>query len=201
MRSRRRLGFLGGTFDPVHIGHLMTAVEVRAQLDLDEVLLVVAAAPWQKIGSRVITPAEDRLAVARAAVVGLAGIDASAVEIERGGTTYTADTLAQVVAADPRIEPFLIIGADVAASLDSWVRLDEIRELATLVTVGRPGSTVPLEQLRAAGWRVEHVAVPALDVSSSDLRSRLAQGRPIDVMVPAPAVREIRRRGLYSPRT
>lgn len=179
----------------------MTAVEVRAALDLDEVLLVVAAAPWQKIGSRVITPAEDRLAVARAAVIGLTGIEASAVEIERGGTTYTADTLAQVVAVDPGIEPFLIIGADVAASLDSWVRLDEIRELATLVTVGRPGSTVPLDQLRAAGWRVEHVAVPALDVSSSDLRSRLAQGRPIDVMVPAPAVREIRRRGLYSPRT
>lgn len=179
----------------------MTAVEVRAELDLDEVLLVVAAAPWQKIGSRTITPPADRLAVARAAVVDLEGIEVSAIEIDRGGTTYTADTLAEVVAADPDGEVFFIIGADVAASLDSWVRLDEIRDLATLVTVGRPGSTVPLEELRAAGWRVEHVEVPALDVSSSDLRSRLAQGRPIDVMVPAPAVREIQRRGLYSPGT
>lgn len=199
MRSPRRLGFLGGTFDPVHIGHLVTAVEVRAQLDLDEVLLVVAAAPWQKIGSRAITPAADRLAVARAAVIDLDGIEVSPLEIERGGTTYTADTLAEVSAADPDVEVFLIVGADVAASLDSWVRLDEIRERATLVTVGRPGSTVPLDELRAAGWRIEHVEVPALDVSSSDLRLRLAERRPIDVIVPAPAVREIRRRGLYSP--
>lgn len=198
MGSTRRRGFLGGTFDPVHIGHLITAVEVRAKLDLDEVLLVVAPSPWQKVGTRSITSAEDRLAVTRAAVDGLAGVEVSSAEIDRGGTTYTADTVNDLQSADPGAELFLIIGADVAASLDSWVRLDEIRAAVTLVTVSRPGSAVPLDRLRSDGWRLEHVEIPGIDVSSSDLRSRMAAGRPIDVLVPVAAVREIERRGLYS---
>lgn len=198
MGSTLRRAFLGGTFDPVHIGHLLAAVEVRAKLELDEVLLVVAPSPWQKIGSRGITPAEDRLAVTRAAVTGLAGIEVSSAEMDRDGTTYTADTVKLLRSADPDAELFLIIGADVAASLDSWVRLDEIRAAVTLVTVSRPGSDVPLDRLRTDGWRVEHVEVPSLDVSSSDLRWRMTAGRPIDVLVPVAAVREIERRGLYS---
>lgn len=196
MAARRRVGILGGTFDPVHIGHLVAAVEVRSQLALDVVLLVVAAQPWQKTGTRQLTPAADRLAVVRAAVDGVDGLEASSVEIDRGeGPTYTADTLAAMPAED---ELFLVVGADVANLLDTWVRPEEIRDRATLVVVDRPGSTVRHDELRADGWRVETVHIPLLEVSSSDLRQRLAAGRPIDFLVPVPAVREIEERGLYA---
>lgn len=195
----RRVGVFGGTFDPIHIGHLVAATEVRAALDLDVVMLMVAAEPWQKVGVRTVSPAADRLAVARAAVDGLAGIEVSSAEIDRGGPTYTADTLAELQWAEPDAHVFLIVGADVAADLDSWMRLDEVRTSATLVVVGRPGSAVRTEHLVADGWSVETVHIPALDVSSSDLRARRASDRPIDVMVPPAAVREIENRGLYAP--
>jgi len=196
----RRVGLLGGTFDPVHIGHLSVAVEVRAALALDVVILVVAATPWQKVGHRTIALAEDRLAVCRAAVEGLPGIEVSDIEIVRGGPTYTADTLAEWKALTPDTDVFLIVGSDVADDLDTWVRIDEVRAGATLVTVGRPGAGgAPVERLRAQGWRVAEVEVPALDVSSSDVRARRASGRSIAVLVPAAAVREIEQRGLYAP--
>ena len=195
----RRIGVLGGTFDPVHIGHLSVAVEVRAGLDLDVVLLVVANQPWQKAGLRPLTAASDRLAVVRAAVEGLEGVEASALEVDRGGTTYTADTLGQLRAAEPEASLFLILGADVARELHTWKRTDEIQRDATLVVVGRPGApSGAVDGLRSEGWRVEAVTVPALDVSSTDLRARVAAGLPIDVLVPAAAVRQIRERGLYA---
>lgn len=193
----RRVGVLGGTFDPVHVGHLSVAVEVRAALALDVVLLVVAGEPWQKTGTRDLTPATDRFAVVAAAVDGLPGVEVSDLEIVRGGPTYTADTLAELSANGDEL--FLIIGADVAGLLDTWVRLDEVKASATLVVVGRPGSRADVDGRSADGWRVEEVEVPALDVSSSDLRSRRSSGRPIDVLVPADAVREIEKRGLYAP--
>ena len=193
--TRRRVGVLGGTFDPVHIAHLAVGVEVRSALGLDTVLLVVAGSPWQKVDEREVTPAEDRLAVVRAAVADVPGLEASAIEVERSGPTYTADTLAELGRSGDEL--FLIVGADVAAQLDTWVRPEEVRARATLVVVERPGLSAPVEALRAEGWRVEVVDVPALEVSSSDLRQRRASGRPIDVLVPAAAVREIERRGLY----
>jgi nicotinate-nucleotide adenylyltransferase len=201
MGTARRIGLLGGTFDPPHIGHLWVAVEARSSLDLDAVVLMVAASPWQKVGVRTISSAEDRLAVTRAAAEGLTGIEVSALEIGRGGSTFTADTLSEMRGADPEAELFLIIGRDVAADLQSWVRVEEVRALATLVPVNRPGPGPPVsaEHLRAQGWRVEPLEVPALDVSSSDIRARLADGRPIEVLVPPGAIREIENRGLYSP--
>ncbi len=200
MDKGRRIGILGGTFDPVHIGHLWVAAEARWRLDLDAVLLMVAASPWQKVGVRTIAPAEDRLAVTRAAVEGLTGVEVSSLEIERGGPTFTADTLSQMRGADPEAELFLIVGGDVAADLESWVRVDEVRAVATLVPVNRPGPIPPIsaEHLRARGWRVEPLELPALDVSSSDIRARLGDGRPIEVLVPPAAIREIENRGLYS---
>jgi nicotinate-nucleotide adenylyltransferase len=183
----------------VHIGHLQVAVEVQAALRLDVVLLVVAAAPWQKVGTRTITPAADRLAVVAAACEELTGIEPSAVEIARGGPTYTADTLVQLRDENPGASLFLILGADVASQLGTWERPGDVRSMATVVAVARPGSPpAPVERLRAEGWRVDEVAVPGLDVSSTDLRRRVAEGRPIDVLVPARAVREIRERGLYA---
>jgi nicotinate-nucleotide adenylyltransferase len=189
------LGVLGGTFDPVHVGHLVAAVNVRHALDLDRVLLVVANVPWQKTGARAITPAADRLAMVQAAVDGVDGLEASALEIERGGESYTADTLAELARRHPGAELYLIVGADLVGELDTWERAGELRELSTLAVVSRPGAALP-EQV--PGWRTANVSIPMLDVSSTDLRARVADGRPLDYLVPAGALRFIRQRGLYA---
>ncbi|MGH9264518.1 MAG: nicotinate-nucleotide adenylyltransferase [Acidimicrobiales bacterium] len=188
------MGILGGTFDPIHVGHLVAAVNVRHALRLDRVLLVVANQPWQKSG-RTITPAVDRLAVVEAAVAGTQGVEASAIEIDRGGDSYTADTLEQLVAEDRDRELFLVVGADVAAELHTWRRTEDVARLATVVVVTRGGAAAV--ELRPP-WRVEQVTIPALEISSSDLRARAADGRPLDHLIPRPAIDCIRERGLYA---
>lgn len=190
-----RIGILGGTFDPVHIGHLAAAVEVRAQLALDRILLVVANLPWQKIGARAVTPAEDRLAVVAAAVSEIDGLEASRLELDRGGPSYMADTAAQLATLHPGAELFLVVGSDLVDDLPTWEREEELGRLVTLVVVSRSGAAV---HLPPAPWRSQSVTIPALDVSSSDLRARAGAGRPLDVLVPPAACREIRRRGLYA---
>ncbi|MFQ5558280.1 MAG: nicotinate-nicotinamide nucleotide adenylyltransferase, partial [Acidimicrobiales bacterium] len=115
-----RLGVLGGTFDPPHHGHLATALEVRHRLRLDRVLLVVANDPWQKTALQPVTPAVDRLALVRAAVEGLDGLEANADEIDRGGESYTADTLAALRRRHPAAALFVIVGSDAAEGLDTW---------------------------------------------------------------------------------
>ncbi len=199
MAGPERLGILGGTFDPVHVGHLVAAVNARHDLALDRVLLVVANEPWQKLGSRPVTPAVDRLALVRAAVDGIDGLEASSIEIERGGHSYTADTVAELDALMPGVQQHLIVGADAAAGLETWERVEEVRSKVVLVVVNRPGTTIdatapgsPLE-----GWDVRMVEVPALEISSTELRDRVAAGRPLDFLIPAPAIRVIRERGLY----
>ena len=191
-----RLGVLGGTFDPVHIGHLAAAVNARAALRLDRVLLVVANHPWQKSG-RQLTPAEDRLAMVEAAVAGHHGLEASRMEIDRGGDTYTADTLEQLHREDHDRDLFLIVGTDVAAELHTWKRPDTVARLATLAVVGRGGVEDATDQLDPQ-WRVERVDMPPLAISSSELRERHREGRPLDFLVPDPVITEIRRRGLYA---
>jgi nicotinate-nucleotide adenylyltransferase len=193
-RTPPRIGILGGTFDPIHIGHLSAAVEVRASLALDRMLLVVANLPWQKVGSRAVTPAEDRFAVVVAAASQVDGLEASRLEIDRGGPSYMVDTAAELAALHPGAELHLVVGADIAGELGTWVRGDELCAAVTLVVVSRPGVT---SVSPPPPWRSTQVTIPALDVSSSDLRARAAAGRPLDVLVPPAAVREIRRRGLY----
>ena len=182
----RRVGVFGGTFDPVHVGHLVAALEARDALSLDVVLIVVANEPWQKVGQRAVTPAEDRYAMVEAAVVDVDGLEPSRIEIDRGGPSYTADTVAALAGAD--VELFLIVGADV--DLNTWARGDEVRRQAQVVVVARGGTTP------APGTTV--VEMPALDISASDLRRRLAEGRPVDFLIPAPTLRVIRQRGLYA---
>ena len=196
----RRLGVFGGTFDPVHVGHLVAAVNARAALDLDTVLLVVANVPWQKIGERTISDAGDRLAMVAAAATSADGIEASDIEIRRGGSSYTADTLSELHRLDPSAELFVIVGADVVSGLGTWERVDEVRTGATLVVVNRPGSDASpmLGALGAAGWRVEVIEVPALEISSTDLRERARTGRPLDYLVPDGAIAVIRDRDLYA---
>jgi nicotinate-nucleotide adenylyltransferase len=191
-----RLGVLGGTFDPPHVGHLVTAVNVRHTLALDTVLLVVANVPWQKAGERSISAADDRLAMVEAAVRGVPGLEVSPLEIERGGPSYTADTLADLRRIHPGAELFLVLGSDAAAGLTSWERVDEVRDGCTVVVVDRPGAE---GEEPPPGWRWVRVEVPRLDVSSTDLRSRVLDGRPLDYLIPPDVIACIRARGLYVP--
>jgi nicotinate-nucleotide adenylyltransferase len=199
-----RTGILGGTFDPVHIGHLVAAVCVRQSLALDRVLLVVANEPWQKVGTRDVTGAEQRFSVVSAAVEGVAGVEASRIEIERGGPSYTADTVAEL---RDRIGGalYLIVGSDLVGDLDSWERVHEVRESATLVIVERGGVPKASDRkgpegdgLEGDGWKLERVSMPSIDLSSSELRARFVDGRPVDFLIPAPAISMIRRLGLYA---
>ena len=190
-----RIGVFGGTFDPVHVGHLVAALEARQALGLDRVLLVVANDPWQKSGSRAVTDAEDRFAVVEAAVEGLDGLEASRIEIDRGGPSYTADTVGELAAAHPGAELFLVVGADVVGELGTWRRVDELIGAVTLVVVERGGVAAVADP---PGWKAERLQIPALEISSSDLRDRFATGRNVDFLVPEAAIRCIRRRGLYA---
>lgn len=192
--ASERLGVFGGTFDPPHIGHLVTAINVRHTLNLDRVLFVVNHVPWQKVGSRPISPVQDRWAMAQAAVAGAPGIEASRIEIDAGGMSYTADTLAALRTEAPDRELFVILGSDAAAGLTTWERADEVRQAATIVAVPRPGSA---DASPLAGWRWEQVEVPSLEVSSSDLRDRVRDGRPLDYLVPPAVIECIAARHLY----
>ena len=197
-----RVGLFGGTFDPPHAGHLAAAAACLDALHLDRVLLVVANHPWQKVPDRAITPAEDRYELVAAAVQGVPGVEASRIEIDRGGPSYTVDTARALLdeargSGRPAPELFLIIGGDLVESLPTWSRVDELRRLVTLVVVSRPQSPAPT---RPAGWRSELVAGYGVDVSSSQVRSRLKEGRPVDGLVPEAVVHCILRRGLYAVR-
>lgn len=192
-----RVGILGGTFDPPHIGHLAAAVEARDAFALGTVLLVVANDPWQKRDDRPLSAAADRLALVERAVEGIEGVEASALEIDRGGPTYTIDTLEQLRTKDPTVELFLIVGADAASGLHTWHRHDELPALATLVIVDRAGEAEPTVP---AGWTIEHLGIPRLDVSSTGVRARVAAGRSLRPYVPAAVVDEIRDRSLYGSR-
>ena len=194
-----RIGVFGGTFDPLHNGHLLIALEVQHRLDLDRMLLVVANDPWQKADSDV-TPAAIRFELVAEAVdrinrrIGRTVLEASDLELRRGGETYTADTLEELHRAAPEAELFLLIGSDAAAGLDTWKRTDEIRNLATTVVVdrgGREGGRPP------AGWDHVVIDVPLMEVSSSDLRTRVAEGAPVEALIPPTVIDGIRRHGLY----
>jgi nicotinate-nucleotide adenylyltransferase len=193
-RTGERLGIFGGTFDPPHVGHLVTAVNVRYELSLDRVLLVVADQPWQKVGTRDISAAEDRFAMVEAAVGDVDGLEASRIELDRGGLSYTADTLSDLLAADPTQDLYVILGSDAAVGLPSWERADEVRALSTIVVVERPGSG---EGLPPRGWSWVRVEVPRLEVSSTDLRARVVDGRPLDYLLSPAVIDTIERRGLY----
>jgi len=188
-----RIGLFGGTFDPPHVGHLVTAVNVRHALNLDIVILMVANDPWQKSGARDVTTAQDRFAMVEAAVSVVDGVVAGRDEIDRGGPSYTADTLMALAEKHPGAELFTIVGDDAAAGLPSWTRVDQVAQYSQLVVVDRPGVAVELP--KQFSWlRVES---PRLEVSSTDLRSRFSDGRPLDYLVTEPVLHVIEQRGLY----
>jgi nicotinate-nucleotide adenylyltransferase len=183
----------GGTFDPPHIGHLVAAVDAQRALDLDVVLLVVANVPWQKVESRQISAAGDRLALVEAAVADTPFLEVSDLEIRRGGASYTADTLAELQAAEPEAELFVIVGHDAAAGFTTWERFEEVAERATLVVVDRPGTPTPVDP-RFDWVRVD---IPELEISSTELRERVAEGRSIRFLTPPQVASAIDDRSLY----
>ena len=200
MSSPAPIVLFGGTFDPPHYGHLSAASEALEQLDLDLVLLTVANDPWQKTsptdGRQVvgITSASRRLAMVAAAVKGVEGIEADDIEIRRGGPTYTADTLVDLGNRYPGVDLLLLVGVDVATHLDTWMRPGEIQERATIVIMTRPGSE---ELLLPGGWEYDLLEVPAYDISSSEVRRRVAAGEGVGAMAPPAVVSLIEEFGLY----
>ena len=196
--SRSRVGVLGGTFDPVHNGHLAIAQLVRRELDLTEVLLVPAPRPWMKDG-KVDARAQDRLAMIDLAIAGHPGLRSSRVDIDRPGPTYSIDTIRDLkrqLGSDADIH--FIVGADTLKEMVDWRDDDRIFEECTVVAVARPGHPHP-EQLPAEhpGRSALFVGGPLVDVSASDVRRRVRRGEPIGEMVPSEVALFIRERGLY----
>ncbi len=192
-----RLGILGGTFDPPHAGHVAAARAVIDRLALDRLLLVVANDPWQKSGRRAISPAADRYALTQALAGEIPGAEASRLEIDRGGPSYSVDTAEEVLAAagGRPVDLFLVVGADLVPELASWHRHEDLQRLVTLAVVSRPTGPVPAS---TPGWRAEWVEGPQVPVSSSQVRDLLRAGRPVDALVPEAVIRCIRRRNLYA---
>jgi nicotinate-nucleotide adenylyltransferase len=194
-RIPRRIGVLGGTFDPPHVGHLAVARDAAEALGLTRVLLVVAARPPHK-SALPLSPAEVRLAMVEAAVRGDPLLEASDLELRRAGPSYTVDTLRQLRAAHPGARLFLLLGVDQWRALGGWKEPREIAGLATLAVMAREGQH-PGDADPGIGVSYQSVQVRRLDVSSTELRARVRVGRPIRDLVPDPVRNIIEREGLY----
>jgi nicotinate-nucleotide adenylyltransferase len=189
----RRVGLLGGTFDPPHLGHLVVAECARVELGLDEVRLLVAGEPWMK--GTAPTPADQRLALVQAAVASDPHLAVDDRELHRTGPTYTADTLAELHAEEPDTAWYFVLGEDAAAGLPRWHRIEEAFRLATFVVVTRPGHDGP--PTAALPGELVHLEVPQLEVSSTQLRERYGAGLATRYLVPEAVDLWIRERGLY----
>jgi nicotinate-nucleotide adenylyltransferase len=199
----RRLGILGGTFDPIHHGHLVAAEEAHHQLQLDQVLFVPAGMPPHK-PSRPISPAHHRLRMVELAIAGKPYLAISRIDVDRAGPCYTVDTL-DLLRAEWGPEPtfFFIEGADSLADILTWYQPQRLIERCELAVVERPGVELDLPRLEnhlpGLTARIHWVQMPRLEISSSDLRARVRAGRPIAYLVPAAVEAYIREQGLYEP--
>ncbi|KAF4407022.1 MULTISPECIES: nicotinate-nucleotide adenylyltransferase [Streptomyces] len=191
---KRRLGVMGGTFDPIHHGHLVAASEVAAQFHLDEVVFVPTGQPWQK-SHQTVSPAEDRYLMTVIATASNPQFSVSRIDIDRGGRTYTIDTLRDLHAEHGDADLFFITGADALSQILGWRDAPELFSLAHFIGVTRPGHVLSDPGLPDGG--VSLVEVPALAISSTDCRARVAAGEPVWYLVPDGVVRYIDKRGLY----
>ena len=192
---------MGGTFDPIHHGHLVAASEVADLFDLDEVVFVPTGEPWQKQG-RQVTAAEDRYLMTVIATASNPRFSVSRVDIDRGGPTYTKDTLHDLQTRRPDTDLYFITGADALASILSWQDWEDLFSMARFVGVSRPGFELDGEHIFGAGAELPPdaltlVEVPALAISSTDCRNRAARSRPIWYLVPDGVVQYVSKRGLY----
>jgi nicotinate-nucleotide adenylyltransferase len=193
----RRVGVMGGTFDPVHHGHLVAASEVQAFFDLDEVIFVPTGQPWQK-SDRQVTSAEHRYLMTVIATAANPRFRVSRVDIERSGPTYTIDTLRDLGAAMPDDELFFITGADALTEIFTWRDAAELFALAHFVGCTRPGYDMSTDSLTGIpAERVTILEIPALAISSTDCRERTAAGQPVWYLVPDGVVQYIAKHNLY----
>lgn len=192
----RRLGLFGGTFDPPHLGHLALARAVRDRLELDEVRFVVAHDPWQKSGSRSITPAAVRVEMVSALIDSEPGLAVDTREIDRGGPTYTVDTLESIRLEMPGTDLYLIVGADTASGIHTWVRPDDVLALSSLVVVNRGTQTADLPPLADAA-RVVHVSMDPVDASSTRIRAAVVSGVDVSEWTGPSVARVIATHRLY----
>jgi nicotinate-nucleotide adenylyltransferase len=188
---------MGGTFDPVHHGHLVAASEVGSRFGLDEVLFVPTGQPWQKTGERQVTQAEHRYLMTVIATASNPRFTVSRVDIDRDGPTYTTDTLRDLNALYPDADLYFITGADALTQILSWKDADELFELAYFIGVTRPGHRLDGSGLPAD--RISLLEVPALAISSTDCRDRVADGEPVWYLVPDGVVQYINKHELYRP--
>ncbi|WP_293785207.1 nicotinate-nucleotide adenylyltransferase [uncultured Aeromicrobium sp.] len=195
--ERRRIGVMGGTFDPIHHGHLVAASEVQAWFDLDEVIFVPTGRPWQK-ADRIVSPPEDRYLMTVIATAANPRFQVSRVDIERHGLTYTIDTLRDLSQQHPDADLYFITGADAMAAILTWRDHDELFELAHFVGCTRPGHEMDDDTLRGLpAERVTLVEIPALAISSTDCRERVRKGEPVWYLVPDGVVQYIGKHRLY----
>ncbi|GAA5152367.1 nicotinate-nucleotide adenylyltransferase [Pseudonocardia eucalypti] len=189
-----RIGVMGGTFDPIHHGHLVAASEVMARFGLDEVIFVPTGEPYQK-STRVISPAEDRYLMTVIATASNPRFSVDRADIDRPGATYTVDTLRDLHAKHPDAELYFITGADALSQILSWHKVEELFELAHFVGVTRPGYELGDEHLPDGA--VTLVEVPAMAISSTGCRQRVAKGLPVWYLVPDGVVQYISKCCLY----
>jgi nicotinate-nucleotide adenylyltransferase len=195
MEEAVRIGIMGGTFDPIHHGHLVAASEVADRFRLDEVIFVPTGYPWQK-GEVTVSPPEDRYLMTVIATASNPRFQVSRVDIDRNGPTYTVDTLRDLRDVyGAKAELYFITGADALAKILSWKDAAQLFELAHFVGVTRPGFKLTDEHLPAD--TVSLVQVPAMAISSTNCRQRVADGKPVWYLVPDGVVQYIAKRGLY----
>jgi len=192
---------MGGTFDPIHNGHLVAASEVADLFGLDEVVFVPTGQPWQK--NRHVTPAEDRYLMTVIATASNPRFSVSRVDVDRDGPTYTTDTLRDLGAAHRDCDLYFITGADALATILTWQGWEELFGLAKFIGVSRPGYELTDSHIKDAADRLPDdalrlVEIPALAISSTDCRTRAAAGRPIWYLVPDGVVQYVAKRDLYS---
>ena len=192
MPAKRRIGVMGGTFDPIHNGHLVAASEVASALELDEVLFVPTGKPWQK---QEVSPAEHRYLMSVVATASNPQFKVSRVDVDRPGYNYTVDTLNELNQQFPDADLFFISGADAIAQIIAWKDIDSVWGLAHFVAVSRPGHKLKLP--KAPQGAISELEVPALSISSTDVRQRVAEGKPIWYLVPDGVVQYISKHHLY----
>jgi nicotinate-nucleotide adenylyltransferase len=192
--GKQRIGVMGGTFDPIHHGHLVAASEVASLFHLDEVVFVPTGQPWQK-EERKVSAAEDRYLMTVIATASNPQFSVSRSDIDRAGKTYTIDTLRDLRADHPRADLFFITGADALSQIFSWRDAEELFSLAHFIGVTRPGHTLSDPGFPEGGASL--VEVPALAISSTDCRQRVVKGNPVWYLVPDGVVRYIDKRALY----
>ncbi len=189
---------MGGTFDPIHHGHLVAASEVQATFDLDEVVFVPTGQPWQK-ADREVSPAEHRYLMTVIATAANPRFEVSRVDIDRSGPTYTVDTLTDIARQRPDADLFFITGADAMAQILTWRDHDEIFELAQFVACTRPGHDLDESMLAdLPQGRVTVLEIPALAISSTDCRDRVRSGQPVWYLVPDGVVQYVAKHELYA---